>query len=636
MALPVGGGELVNSWTPGTTYPPGSVVRPTNTGLAGSTAIANGDFESALTSWTAATADWTTSIFAKYSGSLGAVLAAGVGSVDLTNNTEVAVVPGQTINAQVFFNTNANATGTATCQMGIKWYNASHVFISTSVGAIAPSGVVHTGPYFAKFQVRGIAPSGAAFAKFTGTCTNNGTNDLFLDTASWDYSPPASTTPQIFYAVQTGTGKSGTTEPVWATTPPDITDGTVTWSSQKPTSILWSAGAIMTSGLLQPTWPTVPGAIIRDGTIDWVAITPRIADTNCPQSKYVMTAASKIFAADTDIVRFSATTDPTDWTTEADAGFLPTGLQAYGKNPFVALGLYRSNGVFFNADGMQMWQLDEDPANMALLDSIPVGCTQSRSLAPVNNDLFFTAAQGDRTMGISAGSGNLQAGDVGMPVDLFVQAAVAAGITPIGTYYPSTGQRWLAFPGWNDSAYFVTPGSSTTTTILVYTMTRIGEVGAWSRYLLPVVVSDFAQMGDALYVRGTQVNGSQSIFKVDATQLTDSYADSVTATAFTGTIQWPWLDMGQPGQTKKLEAMDFVVTLGTAGTYTMQIGYDQTDATSAGFTAAFNLTTDTLPGLAYPMELSAPTFAVRLSLPSTIDWTVQEVGLYLNDTATGT
>jgi hypothetical protein len=217
-----------------------------------------------------------------------------------------------------------------------------------------------------------------------------------------------------------------------------------------------------------------------------------------------------------------------------------------------------------------------------------------------------------------------------------VQAAVAAGITPIGTYYPSTGQRFLAFPGWNDSAYFVTPGSATTTTVLVYTMTRIGEVGAWSRYLLPVVVQDFAQMGDDLYVRATQANGSESIYKIDPAQLLDSYSDSVASTAFTATIQWPWLDMGQPGTTKKLEAMDFVVTLGTAGNYTMQIGYDQNDATSTGFTTAFTLSTDTLPGLAYPMELSAPTFAVRMSMDSTTNWTMQEVNLYLNDQAVST
>ena len=62
---------------------------------------------------------------------------------------------------------------------------------------------------------------------------------------------------------------------------------------------------------------------------------------------------------------YCATTNPLDWTSEADAGFLPIGLQSYGTNPFLAAGLYRSNLVFFNSQGLQMWQVDEDPANMA-------------------------------------------------------------------------------------------------------------------------------------------------------------------------------------------------------------------------------------------------------------------------------
>src|SRR5690606_3282256 len=107
-------------------------------------------------------------------------------------------------------------------------------------------------------------------------------------------------------------------------------------------------------------------------------------------------AASKVFCADDDIVRYSATVNPLDWSSSDDAGYLPTGLQNYGANPVEAMGLYRGNLVVFNAEAFQLWQVDEDPASMALLDALPMGSTQHHAMAPVSNDLFFLASQGVR------------------------------------------------------------------------------------------------------------------------------------------------------------------------------------------------------------------------------------------------
>jgi hypothetical protein len=45
-----------------------------------------------------------------------------------------------------------------------------------------------------------------------------------------------------------------------------------------------------------------------------------------------------------------------------------------------------------------------------------------------------------------------------MPIDPLVQqamaAALAAGIEPLATYYPSDGQYWLAFPGFPADLFF--------------------------------------------------------------------------------------------------------------------------------------------------------------------------------------
>jgi hypothetical protein len=122
------------------------------------------------------------------------------------------------------------------------------------------------------------------------------------------------------------------------------------------------------------------------------------------------------------------------------------------------MNLYRGNLVIFNTEGCQMWQVDEDPLNMALLDAVPIGSTQHKALTPVANDLFLLSPLGVRTMGIAAGSQNLMAGDVGMPIDSLVQTAIAAAaannITPLATYYPAQGQFWLAIPGYPDDVFF--------------------------------------------------------------------------------------------------------------------------------------------------------------------------------------
>src|SRR5690606_13461043 len=68
-------------------------------------------------------------------------------------------------------------------------------------------------------------------------------------------------------------------------------------------------------------------------------------------------------------------------------------------------------------------------------------------------------------------------------------AAMLEMDAPMGLYFPAAGQYWLMFPREAD------------THVLVYTMTRIGQVGAWSRYEFPFVVEDWAIAGDSLYLR---------------------------------------------------------------------------------------------------------------------------------------
>lgn len=634
-------------WTPNFAYAQGAVVVPTADIPQPATPLPNDSFQTGSLSGWASSGGWAINNTPGnlFQGST-AQLAPGAGSnLTLITTTRFPVSVGQTVTAGLYSDGNVSDSSQQTLvYCAVFWYNSGGTLIgqtalsdTTSQSFTLSSGLPPPGqtiPVYWISQVTASAPSGAVTASIGCVGTNTSASaTVIVEKFVWIYSTQANPNMRHFTAIQNGTGTSGSTEPTWPGSG-TVTDGSCTWEFGVTSIIRWVAVNINTTGTLQPAWPTTVGGSVADGNMYWQCVTPAVTDTNCPQTKYVLTASSKVYAGDNDIVRFSATLNPMDWTSVADAGFLPTGLQSYGANPVTALGIYRSNLVVFNSQGLQMWQLDEDPANMSLLDAIPIGTTYPRALSPVNNDLFFLAPNGVRTMGISAASSNLSAGDVGMPIDLIVQAARewadANGVSPIATYFPSAGQYWLAFPGWPDSGFFLNPGTAHTTNVFVYTMNRIGEVGAWSRYLFPFVIEAFCQNGNDLYIRCNTVGQTGSdIVKVDVTALQDFASDTHGRTAyFTGVVQWPWLDFGAVGTTKKLDGIDVIAT-STGGTLAISVGYDQSN--TSRMTTPFNIAADTLPGNFIPMPLMGPSFSVQLEFSSQYEWQIQAVNVYLQD-----
>lgn len=438
---------MTELWLPGTTYAPGATVIASQTRT--SAAPANASFAADLSGWNARPG-WFARPGGGVNGGNHAALAKNAGTdVMLVNTHLVPVAAGQAITAtcQVSYG-NADDTD-AKANVALVWYDAGRAPVHTDHGNEIIA--INQGAW-QKSTVTATAPSGAAFVAIAARGSNpSSKSTIRVDEFSWDYQDASAPPPLIFTATQAEPAKSGATEPTWPTAAGGtVTDGGVTWTASAMTAVTWTAAHLLQTGAAEPTWPTTVGESVIDNGITWICVTPQVTDPGCPQSRHVVIASSKVYAADKDTIRYSATVNPLDWSSSNDAGFLPFGLQTYGANPIEAMGLYRSNLVAFNAEGFQMWQVDEDPANSSLLDALPIGSTQHKALSPVSNDLFFLSAQGVRSMGIAAASVNLQAGDVGMPVDPLIQKAVAEaiadGFTPLATYYPGAGQYWLAIP----------------------------------------------------------------------------------------------------------------------------------------------------------------------------------------------
>ncbi len=153
----------------------------------------------------------------------------------------------------------------------------------------------------------------------------------------------------------------------------------------------------------------------------------------------------------------------------------------------------------------------------------------------------------------------------------------------------------------------------------IYVFTLNGGKGKWSRYVLPVSVESFAQLGDRLYIRS-----GDRVLRVVEDLLTDSVAG--VATPFSATVQWPWVDWGTPAITKQVIGFDIVGT----GQPSVSFGYDQRNL--ATFTAPYAIDPDTLPGGMVPMPLMAPSLSVKVDFAAGTAWSMQSLTLYINET----
>ena len=526
------------SWQGGHLYNPADIVIPVSAGAAVLAAIANADFESGDTAWTKSNVTIVNTPAESFAGSYYCRrIYTGGSSASVVAVTHAACVPGQSITLTCMVKPTGAALG-AGGYAALYWYDAGDAFLSSTVGTTIATENTQT---WQQSTVTGIAPTGAAFVRAAGNSYNITAGCVVrFDNFVWNYTAPVGGLALVFKATQAVAATSASSEPIWPiTVGGTVVDGGVTWAGIQNSRVTWTAHPSVKTGGTEPTWPTTPGAVVSDGTVLWQCVSLRVTDVNCPNTKEVVIAAGKVYAADKDIIRYCATVNPLDWTTANDAGYLPYGLQTYGSNPVAALGLYRSNLAAFNSEGFQMWQVNEDPQQSALLDALPIGSTQHRALAPVSNDLFFLSSQGVRTVALSASSDSLQAGDVGMPIDSMVRyamiAAVASGSTPIATYYPPQGQYFLAFPTFPASALTLTGDvpNGLIGTVFNYAYSVSGGVGPYTLSIISGSLPPGLAMSASGVVTGTATTlGSYSwtVQAVDSIGTIVTLADSAAIT----------------------------------------------------------------------------------------------------------
>lgn len=278
----------------------------------------------------------------------------------------------------------------------------------------------------------------------------------------------------------------------------------------------------------------------------------QITDENCPHSKVCFKAQSKIFAVgvDGDVVRFCAAGRPRDWSSEQDAGFLPTGMNARGDRIATALGIQRSRLAVLTRDSCQLWTIDPDPASMGLYDMCNVGSSFPKTVCNVSNDLYFLSDYGVRSITTQAYTENLVDQDVGSPIDKLVipeiENAEVAGIVPRSFYFYGTGQYVLCF------------GNH----LFVYSISKTSKIAAWSEYFLNFEVEAVAELGKKLYIRS-----GDDVYLLDENVSTDG------GMQYEVLVELPWMDMKKPGELKMIQGIDAVLE----GSAWISLAYDSRD-----------------------------------------------------------
>lgn len=330
---------------------------------------------------------------------------------------------------------------------------------------------------------------------------------------------------------------------------------------------------------------------------------------DAPRAKSVTKAASRIFAAFGETVKFSAIGDARDWTTADDSGFLGVQLQQDTGDACTAVGAFQNKLVVFFPSSVQTWVVAPDPSANAIDQRMyGIGSLAPLTQAGFASDLAFLSPFGFRSMTPRPQSDSIDDLDIGVPVDALVkpdmkatEALGASALDPIGLWIHDFGQFWCIFD------------MGTFSKIWCYSFSKTSKISCWSEYELPVRVEGACELNGKVYLRD-----ADTLYEADP----DTFTDNGTPIAVE--VQMAFQNAKTPGVEKQFYGADAVFD----GSPDLSFKFDPRDLDKESIPQT--ITGDTAPGQVIPVEIVATTLApvIRHQADEAFEFT--QLTLYYN------
>lgn len=261
----------------------------------------------------------------------------------------------------------------------------------------------------------------------------------------------------------------------------------------------------------------------------------------------VQTFKKKIYSVASSNLYFSALNAPTQWIAGIDPGFINMASEVAGGETLTATAEYQGLMAIFSKNQIRIWSISEDSAVNVYLQTIQgTGTVAPKSVVAYgNNDVFYLANTGIRSIKARDSSNAAYVSDVGTNIDTHVREYLdtltdAQISKATGIIEPLDGRYWLAVG----------------TRIYVFSYFPSNKISAWSYYDLDITVTNIVKVGDRIYCRATDSSGDDGLYLYGGTN-NDTYPiDDVDVVE----IELPYLSSKDPAAKKDMIGFDIMGT----------------------------------------------------------------------------
>lgn len=307
----------------------------------------------------------------------------------------------------------------------------------------------------------------------------------------------------------------------------------------------------------------------------------------------------KMYVVDGRNLKFSALDDPEDLA-GVGSGTIDVTAQDADSTELVGIEQYYSYLLLMARNTVQIWQMDADPANNALVQVLgAIGLVAPNAAARYGNgDVLMLTDTGIRSLRARDSSNAAILNDIGSPIDARISERRAT-LTPaaaekiVATVDPLSGHFWLV---WGSETY-----------VLAYYPNS--KVTAWSVFVPPVSV-DYTTIansrlafraGENLYVYGSvPPSGSPFDPNVPVGSSAALYDGSIVE------VELPPIDVSQPASDKSWTALDI------AGEGAWQVFVNPDPTQIDAWTLVANVNGTTYGAGAIPLGMRSTHLGVKL------------------------